>query len=182
MRAISLMCLAWLCAAACGDTKDTGDDDDTATADADPTAPDAPAGAGGPDAAGGGGTPDAAGGGGTPDAAGGGGGTIACGDMTCMAPDICCVTSGGPGPGGTTSECTDEASCKGSVAACDGPEDCDGAEVCCASFDPGGGGGAACTADACQFEVCHTPADCTEPTDMCCTFFGTGVCYSFCGI
>jgi hypothetical protein len=133
-------------------------------ADADVTAPDADLG-GGADAANG----------------------VACGDTVCD-PDseVCCITQGsGPPPGETTTECTAPDACEGSAATCDGPEDCGDGEVCCGSFGGGGGGGgtgsAECTAETCQFTICHTADDCPNDTDQCCDYgFGSSICTSFC--
>src|SRR5207302_10366230 len=103
--------------------------------------------------------------------------------MTCGTGSVCCIV-----PSGTsfTSTCTAAGACVdgGSIAACDGPEDCSGGASCCAAIDllgnimqmggDGGvgasGGGAMCTADCTagldpnnrfQTRLCHAAGDCT---------------------
>jgi hypothetical protein len=144
-------------------------------ADADPTAPDG--GGGTPDAAGGGGTPDAAGGGGSADAAPGAG--VACGETTCFAPQICCVTGGGPG---AMAACADPGTCMGAEISCDGPEDCPSDLVCCGSLSPTGGGATECQpATGCSAVICHVDGDCPTPGNICCDYgFGSSICTAFC--
>lgn len=128
---------------------------------------------------------------------GGGGGTvgIACGMDTCdPATQKCCTTFGGPGT--TSSMCVaSDAMCMGTAAACDGPEDCSGGDVCCAQSSGSGGFSfeMTCVAAAmCEgggftgpFELCHTMADCNTTGDMCCpTMIIPGVdgtCREMCG-
>ncbi len=150
-------------------------------------------GGGGIDAGGGGGID--AGGGGT-DAGGGGPrdagdstGTVDCMGTACDADtEICCIM-GGLG-GGATGMCIPNTEmCMGGAAACDGPEDCEGAEVCCAMIS-GLSGAAACTTEACgggftSFELCHDASDCTDTTQMCCPImmfgFSGAYCAAMCG-
>lgn len=116
-----------------------------------------------------------------------GSGTVACGDMTCdAATQQCCVSGGG---GGATATCIGLGEeCMGATADCDGPEDCSGAEICCAMVE-GLGGAASCTTDDCSgftsFELCHSPTDCTDGSDMCCEFsmggLSASVCRPMCG-
>jgi hypothetical protein len=76
--------------------------------------------------------------------------------------------------------CQAPGDCGGAEVSCDGPEDCGNSEVCCASGGQGGGM-VSCTDGQCQFTVCHTVADCPDPSDMCCDFgIGSSVCSSFC--
>jgi hypothetical protein len=99
---------------------------------------------------------------------------VPCGDVTCGAEQRCCTTLV---PGGEPmTECVGaEERCEGIAIACDGPEDCDGDDVCClGGIGPGGGGGARCgPADRCPSIACHDAEDCPE-TDgrplMCCPF------------
>jgi len=107
--------------------------------------------------------------------AGGGAHEITCGDLTCTAPDVCCVSTGGPG--GASSTCTAADGCAGAVAACDGPEDCPDTGACCGSFR-----GSACgAADSCLRVVCHVDADCTGEGETCChSSLGVSICSTFC--
>jgi hypothetical protein len=108
-----------------------------------------------------------------PDAAVG----VSCGTETCMGTEVCCSTFA---MGMTTQTCTEPGDCQGSASSCDGPEDCGMDEICCGGFT----GGADCQSgsQACQFELCHTATDCSDPAHICCTFQGTSFCAdaSFC--
>lgn len=169
-----------LLAASCGDDEAGGGNIDAAASidadpnapdadpnapDADPNAPDADPNAPDADPS----APDAQVS--TPDAGTG----VTCGDMTCTGTDICCTTQGGGG-GGFSQTCTASDQCMGSPSECDGPEDCGANEVCCGSLQ-----GAQCQATACQTELCHDTADCTDAADTCCGGFGgTMICSQFC--
>lgn len=158
-----VLCIGPITAAGC-----VGDDDpaggvtyDAASADADPTAPDADPGSGGVPDADPGDSPDA-----NPDTSDNAG--VACGDtMTCTGDDVCCVTFGG---GGINTACTTSADCQssgGTASACDGPEDCSGSNVCC-----GGISGSSCGTPGPQCTVlCHKQSDCAAG-EMCCEVFG----------
>lgn len=137
---------------ACGGDDAEGDDttgDDT-TIDANPGTPDAPV-TDTPDAAPPG-TPDAS----TPAAST----VITCGADTCTrASEVCCFTAPKP----FKEECAPKGqTCPGNKlpSACDGPEDCNAGEVCCA----GAGQGPVCKASGmCTgivLQLCHTKADC----------------------
>src|SRR4051812_42180893 len=107
---------------------------------------------------------------------------VSCGNMTCNAPQVCCVK---PGMGGTTSSCQAPGTCGdgGAEVMCDGPEDCPTAmKNCCANakFSLGGGDAApmapganaawgsdaACpagvdlNAQVLHTKLCHTADDC----------------------
>lgn len=117
------------------------------------------------------------------------GGTVGidCMGVTCNAmTEQCCITRD-PGGGGAMGTCiASDAMCMGATAACDGPEDCGGGEVCCARV---GLGGASTTCEASAmcasgaygpFELCHAPADCTDGTDMCCPVMMFGFSGAYC--
>jgi hypothetical protein len=83
---------------------------------------------------------------------------VGCGELICDPPELCCTTEGAQG-------CVTDApgACEGGeLAACDGPEDCDGAgEICCGVG--GAGRSTSCTTlAACTGGLprCHGPADC----------------------
>lgn len=171
MRSLALSLVLFAFVASCGDDGTGGDDDvaydaSASAADADPNAPDADPNA--PDA-----DPSA------PDAASSGGGDgVACGDVTCTDPEVCCVTGG---MGGGSAACTAADACMGVPITCDGPEDCDGGDVCCGNFGGGGGSADCAPADGCTAVVCHETADCPNPGDTCCDLgFGSSICSSFC--
>ncbi|HJL20575.1 MAG TPA: hypothetical protein RMH99_33270 [Sandaracinaceae bacterium LLY-WYZ-13_1] len=88
-------------------------------------------------------------------------GYVGCGETSCAAPQVCCVSLSGQ-------TCTADTGCSGSFSAaghCDGVEDCDGGESCCVHFgmfDPDNG--ASCRSGGCpsgDSELCHSDADCT---------------------
>jgi len=152
---------------------------------------------GGTDAGPGGGT-DAGPGGGSDAGPGGGsdagpGGTmgIDCMGTTCdETTEQCCVTGGlGGGASGMCIPRGDE--CMGGTADCDGPEDCSGSgEICCARVEGLSSASSTCTTEMCgggftSFELCHTPADCTDTTQMCCPVmmfgFSGAYCSDMCG-
>lgn len=84
-------------------------------------------------------------------------GYIGCGDVSCQAPDVCCVSQSGLACAG---------SCSGFLSAsgtCDGTEDC-GGQACCVKFGFGGGpNGSFCRASCARGDhrLCHVDADCT---------------------
>ena len=96
-------------------------------------------------------------------------GFVGCGDTSCSAPDVCCVSLSG-------AMCGAADSCSGGFSAagtCDGPEDCDGGgSACCVHFgmfDPMNG--AFCLPDGCPSgdnELCHSDADCGSGTCVAC--------------
>jgi hypothetical protein len=70
--------------------------------------------------------------------------------------------------------------CDGTRITCDGPEDCDGGQVCCETAG-GGGSSIACTAaDACASEtgfadrLCHVDDDCVGAALPHCCFSSVG--------
>ncbi len=158
------LCLASTLLFACGGDDDGGGDTgDSADNDA----------AAGGDDGGGGGDGDA--GTDNADAAGGDFTGITCADDTCEAgAEVCCLGDMG---------LTCAAECAGTSFACDGPEDCEGENICCGSRD-----GTLCTAagdcggggegDA----VCHVAEDCPEAGQECCTTpqGNIGVCRNRC--
>ena len=165
---ITLLFTVSLFAACTGGSGDADNDaSSTPVADADPNAPDADPNA--PDgSSGGGGLTDAAI---TPPDAGGSG-VVECGMETCaLGSEECCIAGGG------NFSCVAPGTCQGTSTSCDGPEDCSSAEVCCGSF-----AGVSCT-DTCEGnsgELCHVPADCSTPGDMCCEFGPLSVCAPNC--
>ena len=177
MRLVSLgflaLCFAFV-APACGDDTGGGGDGDASTNDGGGGGGGDGGGNGGIDAGGNGGI-DAGGNGGID--AGGGGGSVNCGQAVCSAPQQCCIDTG-PGPM-TEPMCVDQGTCQGAVVECDGPEDCNGSDVCCGSFGgPNGGGQASCMppGDQCQVVVCNDVGDC-DGTEICCdTGFGGALC------
>ncbi len=137
----------------------------TNTPDADPNAPDATPG-GGPDAALG----------------------VACGTATCtLGTQECCVSGG---IGGSTQTCVTAGTCQDNVLSCDGPEDCNGTDVCCGtgSFGGGGGGGGVsttCAADCTGGQsavLCRVDTDCPSAEPKCCSSFiyTSDVCQANC--
>ena len=154
---------------ACG-----GDDDGSGDGDGDVSAIDG--GGGGGDDGGGGGDIDGSGGD-TADAAGGDFEGIPCADDTCTAGDeVCCAGEGG---------LTCEAECTTISFACDGPEDCPGADdICCGTGEegtqclaPGDCGG-----QADGEVICHAAGDCPEAGDECCMRpeANVGICRAHC--
>jgi hypothetical protein len=82
---------------------------------------------------------------------------VPCGDATCNAPEVCCVTFNGQS---CTSNCN-----QGLALACDGPEDCSGGDVCCGDIGMGGGGSECMPSGDCQTgmgsgRLCHSNTDC----------------------
>ncbi len=163
MRAITLA-MTLLCAvAACGDSSDDDNVQDAAVGgvDADPAA--------GPDAA-----PNA------PDAPNSSGiDEVFCGESTCAAPDICCVTSAGMDIMAT---CTAANACAGSTVSCDGPEDCsDGGNICCGTLTGDTGSTDCAPAAGCMAVICHDTGDCLNPGETCCDFgIGSSFCAAIC--
>ncbi|MBW2461138.1 MAG: hypothetical protein JRH11_05795 [Deltaproteobacteria bacterium] len=114
-----------------------------------------------------------------------GSGTVTCGTMTCdTTTEQCCVARDGMG---TTSTCIPAGDmCMGAAVDCDGPEDCTGSDLCCATGGFTGGLTVSCVAaDMCGgftgFELCHDPGDCTDAADMCCPIMRGGISASYCG-
>jgi hypothetical protein len=96
-------------------------------------------------------------------------GSVACGMMSCSAPNVCCATLLG-------SSCVaDGAACIGGTKfACDGPEDCESGDVCCS-----GTFGTTCQ-HQCYGEIrCHTQDDCDGGALCCPTLSGYPVCRKF---
>jgi hypothetical protein len=94
-------------------------------------------------------------------------GVVNCGNEVCdLDTEVCCQGISG-------ASCGAPGSC-GPLAAqveCDGPEDCDGQQRCCAGFPQG----SSC-ADACadgEADVCHTDADCPTTDCLTCSVPGT---------
>ncbi len=143
------------------------------------------------DGGGGGGGMIDGGGGGTTDGGGGipidgGGAGVDCMGMTCGATQQCCVTRD-PAGGGVVAECIGaDTMCMGATADCDGPEDCGGADYCCARVDLGGVAIMCESPSTCvpggfgPFEVCHTADDCSTPSDMCCPINMGGFTGAYC--
>ena len=117
-------------------------------------------------------TPDAAIDAAAPDAAGPDSGFalgVPCGESgdVCAPPESagCCT-----GKGGTSCLPAGKSTCFGRLSACDGPEDCTSAEVCCSVQ---GNGPACAAADACDLQdgnlvQCHVESDCPVAGDHCC--------------
>lgn len=92
---------------------------------------------------------------------------IPCGNQTCLGPEVCCISYQGAqydecGPPGSCSDTSVE-------AACDGPDDCPGAQICCGRFveNPGYYTEVACV-PTCEsvpgtlgVTMCESAADCT---------------------
>jgi hypothetical protein len=85
---------------------------------------------------------------------------VPCGNTSCDAPQICCVTFSG-------ATCTAADGCdQGLALACDGPEDCSNGDVCCGDIGMGGGGSECLPAGDCEGGgmgsgvLCHSDADC----------------------
>jgi hypothetical protein len=156
-RTLFPLCVIAIIVVACGE-------DEVPGIDAPPAAVDAP---GGGDGA----TIDAAQT--RPDAAMG----VDCSGDTCTPSQECCVRGLGE-----MASCVNQGNCMGAVIECDGPEDCSGGDDCCLSSTGPTSGGSACTSGTCQREICHSPADCTSPTDMCCALGPLGVCAPNCTI
>jgi len=189
LRLMGLMALLGL-AAACGGDDEQGGNSDAASsidaaggsadgamsidasgdvADADPSAPDADPSA--PDSAP---APDASL---VPDGSVG----VTCGDTSCdLASQECCVTQMGPN---VSTECVDIGMCSDNTVSCDGPEDCDPGDDCCATFGgPGMGGGDTSCTDSCMgFVLCNDSGDCPMDAPNCCSNpLGAGnVCTQF---
>ena len=94
-------------------------------------------------------------------------GVVNCGNEVCdLDTEVCCQGISG-------ANCGAPGSC-GPLAAevkCDGPEDCDGEQRCCAGFPQG----SSC-ADSCadgEADVCHTDADCPTTECLTCSVPGT---------
>lgn len=122
---------------------------------------------------------------------------VSCGNTTCAPGLLCCASVT---DGGASFECASECPEGGVPMACDGPEDCGGAQ-CCVQIDVGAGtlpncpiqtNGATCKAScptqipmSCpgqgQGQLCHSSADCTDAQNpSCCTFSQGGVSATFC--
>jgi hypothetical protein len=158
----TFLAVCWIAAlslAACG-----GDDEtNTPTIDAE----------GGVDTAGGGGDGaviDGAGGadgsaladaGPTTDAPGMSG--VVCGADTCDATEKCCITVSGMATMSTCVPLMDP--CGGVALECDGPEDCDTGDTCCAAPM---GAEAGCRGVCMGLALCHTTADCPTDEPNCC--------------
>jgi hypothetical protein len=123
---------------------------------------------------------------------------VACGNMTCMVGQDCCVTTSGNMASGATCVASASQCSGGSVLACDGPEDCNDGTMpyCCATIMLAGGGpdggtpmfnggDSSCTA-ACNLgfgagnslttRLCHSDTDCmgltipiTNQSSVCCS-------------
>jgi hypothetical protein len=115
-------------------------------------------------------------------------GTIDCMGMSCdAATEECCVVASG---GGASASCIPAGSmCEGTAVDCDGPDDCDAGEICCARGGGGGGGftvgcepaGGDCGSGFSSFELCATADDCSDPADtMCCPVAAGGFSASYC--
>jgi hypothetical protein len=152
---LATICLLAAASTSCGYDRsaagsiDAGGVGDGSTSDADPSAPDA--------------VPV------EPDAAVG----IGCGGALCTGTQICCSAIV---LGMVTQSCTEPAECQGQASSCDGPEDCGDNQICCESS----GSGAACQDQGlfCQFELCHTASDCSDPGQICCAVQGRSACTS----
>src|SRR5262245_10979167 len=87
---------------------------------------------------------------------------VACGMTTCTSTQECCLANG-------QRTCVAQGDCQGVAFACDGPEDCQTGEVCCAS-NTGGTPGSECrdAGDMCRAIACHADPDCPMATPKCC--------------
>jgi hypothetical protein len=96
----------------------------------------------------------------------------ACGATTCTnGQQDCCI--------GVMSACKPTGTCPSQGFACDGPEDCPGAQCC---YGNGGQGGSTCKA-TCSTIACHHDTDCPPATSKCCPKAFTpdyGVCQTAC--
>lgn len=104
-------------------------------------------------------------------------GEIACGEASCITPEICCVTRSGMSSQ-LQAACTSQEDCasRDSVT-CDGPEDCaDPDEVCCrpSLLDSA----TSCAqASGCFVVACSAEDDCPDANSECCdTDYGVGYC------
>ena len=113
---------------------------------------------------------------------------ISCGAMTCMSPNVCCVTGGA---GGVTTSCMPSCPDGGATVSCSGPEFCMG-NPCCATITNMSIAGVMCTAamtdcpgmlnfttGSGDTRLCHVDADCTRSNTgttftNCCTFMQGG--------
>jgi len=122
---------------------------------------------------------------------------IKCGATTCAVGQVCCAAVS---DAGASMVCADQCEDGGAPMTCDGPEDCAG-QTCCSKISTGAGtppncpitaAGATCQA-TCELQIpmgcpadgqaslCHTNADCTDPTaDRCCPISQGGLSASFC--
>jgi hypothetical protein len=94
---------------------------------------------------------------------------VACGTTTCSATQECCLTNG-------QRTCVDQGNCQGAAFECDGPEDCQMGEICCAS-NTGGTPGTTCqdATDMCRAIACHNDPDCPMTDPKCCQLGMTGL-------
>jgi hypothetical protein len=94
----------------------------------------------------------------------------ACGPVTCKPTEVCCM--------GAMLACTGVGQCPVPSFACDGPEDCPGAQCC---FGSQGQGGSSCK--TCAAPACHVDTDCPTTAAKCCPKMftpGYKVCQTAC--
>jgi len=99
---------------------------------------------------------------------GGGGILVNCGGLSCVPPDVCCVTGGGQ------TACTAANSCTGVTLSCDNQGDCS-PEICCHTTNPPAFScQPTCGGSAGGMIICDGPADTSCPTaePSCCSVMG----------
>lgn len=101
-----------------------------------------------------------------------------CDDVVCDPAEVCCVDRFEQ-----SRSCSALDDCRGVALACDGPEDCTGADEVCCTGAGGSSPGSQCEDEStCPRVVCHEDGDCPGDAPICCEL-GTSevsVCVALC--